>query len=52
MKMEDQNLILMKDEGILSQKGKPMNLINVVDEEQLQENINGEDGETHLATNY
>ena len=44
MEMEDQNLILMKNEGKLSQRGKPMNLTNVIDKEKFQENANGEDG--------
>lgn len=43
--MEDQDLILMKNEGILSQRGSRMNLINVIDEEQMQKNINADDGE-------
>ena len=40
----DQDLILMKNEGILSQRGNLMNLINVIDEEQMQENIDEDDG--------
>lgn len=46
--MEDQDLILMKNEGILSRKGNLKNLINVIDEEQMQENINADD-ETRIA---
>jgi len=34
----------MKNEGILSQRGNLRNLINVIDEEQMQENINANDG--------
>ena len=41
IEIEDQDLILMKNEGILSQRGNLMNLTNVIDEEQMQENING-----------
>jgi len=38
MKKKDQNVILMENEETFSQKGTPMNLINEIDEEQLQEN--------------
>lgn len=48
MEMRNQDLILMKNEGILSQKGNQMSLINDFDEEQMQENINA-DGETRVA---
>ena len=48
IEMEDQDLILMKNEGILSQRGNLMNLINFIDEEQMQENIN-EDDETRIT---
>ena len=43
MEMEDQNIILMKNEGTLYQRGKPMNLTNFIDEEKLQENASPED---------
>ena len=43
IEMEDQDLILMKNEGILSQRGSLMNLINVIDEEKMQENITVDD---------
>ena len=43
MEMEDQNLILMKNERTLSQRGKTMNLTNVIDEEKLEENAKVED---------
>ena len=36
IEMEDQDLILMKNEGILSQKGNKMSLINVIDEKQYR----------------
>lgn len=48
IEMEDQDLILMRNEGILSQRGNLMDLINVIDEEQMQENINADD-ETRIA---
>ena len=48
IEMEDQDLILMKNEGILSRRGNLMNLINVIDEGQMQENINADDG-TRIA---
>jgi len=35
IEMEDQDLILMKNKGILSQRGNLMNLIDVIDEEQI-----------------
>ncbi len=44
IEMEDGDLILMKNEGIFSQRGNLMNLINVTDEEQMQENTNADDG--------
>ena len=34
----------MKNEGTLFQRGKPMNLTNVIDEEKLWENAKVEDG--------
>ena len=46
IEMGDQDLILMKNKGILSQRGNLMNLINVIDEEQMQENINADDEAT------
>jgi len=39
MKRKNQNFILMKNEETLSQRGKPVNLINVIVEGQLQENV-------------
>jgi len=44
IKMEDRDLILMKNEGIVSQRGNLMNLINFIEEEKMQENINVDDG--------
>ena len=40
MKRKDQNFILMLNKEMLSQRGKPMNLVIIIDEEQLQENAN------------
>ena len=48
MEMKNQNLILMENEEILSQKGNQMSLINVIDEKQMQENVN-EDDETRIT---
>ena len=48
IEMKNQDLILMKNEGILSQKGNQMSLINVTDEKQMQENVNV-DGETRIT---
>lgn len=42
MEMRNQDLILMKNEEILSQKGNQMSLINVFDENKMQENVNVE----------
>lgn len=38
----------MKNEGIFSQKGNQMILINVIDENEIQENVNA-DGETRIT---
>lgn len=46
--MKNQDPILMKNEGILSQKGNQMSLINVIDENKIQENVNA-DGETRIT---
>ena len=48
IEMKNRDLILMKNEGILSQKGNQMSLINVVDENQIQENVSAY-GETRIA---
>jgi len=44
MEMRNQDLILMKNEGILSQKGNQMSLISATNEYQVQENVNEDDG--------
>jgi len=44
MEMRNQDIILMKNEGILSQKGNQMSLINIIDQNQVQENVNEDDG--------
>jgi len=46
--MRNQDLILMENEGILSQKGNQMNLIDVINENQMQEDYNA-DGEARIA---
>lgn len=48
IEINNQDLILMKNEGILSQKGNQMSLINVIYENQMQENVNA-DGETMIT---
>jgi len=48
IEMRNQDLILMKNEGILSHRGNQMSLINVIDGKQIQENVNADD-ETRIT---
>lgn len=48
MEVRSQDLILMKNEGILSQKGNQMSLIDAIDGNQMQKNDNADD-ETRIA---
>jgi len=43
MERRNQDLILVKNEGIMSQKGNQMSFIDVIDENQMQENDNAND---------
>jgi len=38
--MKNQDLILIKNEGKMSQRYNQMSLINVIDEKKMQENVN------------